>query len=270
MGRPVLSGVTQPSRATLETHLDLEANYIGGAVRGGVSLAQAEDTCVTLLRESLTASAWGTFLGPLLHEYLHIDAPLPVIACRRGLPFEKTWDETPEFCRRALPVTKEEEELAEPYCRSGDAKGSAVRLDLGIPFRANAWPRASVQVRQWTWGVMGSYAWRTKPSLINRGELLALVNAVKWRLRTRRGLRRRFLHLIDSQVVLSVVVLGRSSSRRLQGPLKTLGSLLLATGSIGCYAFVSTHNNPADRPSRWKRWERKRRFLGRKVKVSGK
>ena len=76
------------------------------------------------------------------------------------------------------------------------------------------------------------------------------MTAIKWRLEKCREYQVKFVHLIDSQVVLHALSRGRSSSRKLRRTLLRVNSLLLATGSVGVWAYVHTSDNPADRPSR--------------------
>eukprot|EP00973_Karenia_brevis_P017729 2436550-Karenia_brevis.AAC.1 len=47
------------------------------------------------------------------------------------------------------------------------------------------------------------------------------------------------------------MVKGRSSSRQLNYVLKKLSSVCLAACFVPALVYVSTHTNPADRPSRW-------------------
>ena len=68
------------------------------------------------------------------------------------------------------------------------------------------------------------------------------------------------LHLVDSLVVLHSLTRGRSSSRKMRRTLMRLNSYLLASGLVPLWAYVDTHQNPADRPSRRgvkKRWVKK-------------
>ena len=60
----------------------------------------------------------------------------------------------------------------------------------------------------------------------------------------------RFLHLVDSQVVLGAVTKGRSSSRHLGRVVDRLNALILAANARKLLAFVWSVWNPADDPSR--------------------
>ena len=110
--------------------------------------------------------------------------------------------------------------------------------------------RSSVPARLWKWRTICGWKWRGSPEHINVLELRAALTAVKWRLEKCEQCNVKFIHLIDSQVVLHALSRGRSSSRKMRRTLLRLNSLLLATGCYGVWAYVHTSENPADRPSR--------------------
>ncbi len=99
--------------------------------------------------------------------------------------------------------------------RQGDRGGTDVNLDVGIPYRMKAWPRAGIRSRLFHWKIVNGYFSR-HVSHINVLELQALVHALQWRLRNASRFRHRVLHLIDNQVVASVVAKRRSSRFRLR------------------------------------------------------
>ena len=72
---------------------------------------------------------------------------------------------------------------------------------------------------------------------------------LKWRLRSaaRGG---RSLHLVDSQVVASVLSKGRCASLRLLLGLRRVGARLVAGGLVVTFAVCASEANPADEPSR--------------------
>ena len=94
-----------------------------------------------------------------------------------------------------------------------------------------------------------AYGWKVSGH-INELELEAAVLAVKRRMRQRRAIGTRFLHLTDSQVVAGVMGKGRSSSGKLNRKLMVLGGLLLGTHSVCVVGWVKTAENPTDKPSR--------------------
>ena len=81
-------------------------------------------------------------------------------------------------------------------------------------------------------------------------EARAVLLTLKWRLRKVANHNVRFLHLIDSAVVLSCLGKGRSSSRRLRPVLQQIGAMTVAGQLLPIYVHVRSGRNPADRPSR--------------------
>ena len=112
--------------------------------------------------------------------------------------------------------------------------------------------RASVPARLWRWRVVAGWRWKFSNAHINELELRAALTTLVWRLERKRHHGCRFIHLVDSLVVLHCLSRGRSSSRKLRRPLSQVNSLLLASDSHAVWAYVSTKQNPADRPSRLK------------------
>ena len=138
--------------------------------------------------------------------------------------------------------------LAQAIYRRADHKGCDVRLDISSPFRA-AKAREGIDTRRWVWVHPLSVPWETKLH-INCLELQALFMGLRWRLRTTSLLGSRLIFLLDSQVAMSVAAKGRSSSKQLNRILRRFNAYVLATFSQPCFAFVNTHLNPADGPSR--------------------
>jgi len=158
-------------------------------------------------------------------------------------------------------VLPEEQALVFEWARRAERSGSDCRLDTQQPYRVKAWPRAGVRSGLWSWEIIDGYDWANYDAHINLFELLAVVNCVKWRLRSAKNQSTRFLHLSDSQVVVSVCAKGRTSSRKLLGTLKRYNSLLLAAQLYPMYAFIASEDNPSDRPSRWAEAKGKRRVI---------
>ena len=142
------------------------------------------------------------------------------------------------------------QQLVKHFCRQAEKGGTDVRLDVGVPFRARAWPRAGINSSLFHWSVVHGYVWKHEAH-INVLELQAVINGLKWRLRKAGNGRCRILHLIDNQVVCAIIAKGRSSSVRLKRGLKKLNSLVLASGVVLAVGYVSTDSNPSDIPSRW-------------------
>ncbi|CAK0810274.1 unnamed protein product, partial [Prorocentrum cordatum] len=108
-----------------------------------------------------------------------------------------------------------------------DHRGSRIRLDVGLPFRAKAWPRAPIATDRWQWQAVLSHQWRWFGRHIDELEMQEVLAALKWF--ARKGDRRhsRLGILVDSQVVLSVCAKGRSSSRRLNHLVKRIDAQIL-------------------------------------------
>ena len=140
--------------------------------------------------------------------------------------------------------------LVAHFARVAERGGTDVRLDVGVPFRAKAWPRAGINSSLFHWSIVHGYSWKSTAH-INVLELQATLNAVKWRLRKAQNGKLRCLHLIDNQSVCAVIAKGRCSAYRLKPGLKKLNSLVLASGIVLAVGYVATDSNPSDIPSRW-------------------
>ena len=135
--------------------------------------------------------------------------------------------------------------------RRADQRGTDVRVDLQVPFRAKAWPRSSISPLRWEWETVLSFPWSKFGAHINELELQALFSLVKWLSRSAFNIGLRFAILVDSLVVLGIIAKGRSSSLRLNRILRRINAHLLASGFFPFLGYVASKDNPADRPSRW-------------------
>ncbi len=135
------------------------------------------------------------------------------------------------------------------YLKRMEFRGSDVRLDLGMFYRPDVAPRTSIDPSRWSWSVAHSYPFR-QAEHINVLELRAILHTLEWRARTATFHSCRFLHLSDSQVCLSVLNKGRSSSRKLNRLLRRISALCLALNVLPLWAWVESRLNPADEPSR--------------------
>eukprot|EP00971_Amphidinium_carterae_P348421 6490479-Amphidinium_carterae.1 len=102
----------------------------------------------------------------------------------------------------------------------------------------------------WEWREVFGAAWSQHDEHINTLELRAVTLAVRARMRKPYQQGHRFLHLVDSLVVMGALSKGRSSSSSLRNECRKIAAILLATNSFITLGFVRTHNNPADKPSR--------------------
>ena len=137
------------------------------------------------------------------------------------------------------------------YMRVCDTRGTDVRLSPMQFYRPHAWPRASVDMTQWMWQTVQEYPWGHCQH-INILELRALFNYLRFRSRRHDLWSTRFLMIVDSQVVASVVAKGRSSSLKLNVLLRRVAALLLVSGTRIFIAWCRSEANPADAPSRRK------------------
>eukprot|EP00435_Cladocopium_sp_Y103_P068963 s726_g32.t1 len=120
--------------------------------------------------------------------------------------------------------------------------------------------RSGLPAKLWRWRTVAGWRWEGEAEHINVLEARAVLTTVKWRVSQRQQVNVRCVHLVDSLVVLHALTRGRSSSRRMRRTLMRINAYLLATGLQPIWAYVSTKENPADRPSRWgikKRWVKK-------------
>ena len=136
---------------------------------------------------------------------------------------------------------------------------------MGVPFRPGAWPRAGAKTQYWSWAIAYGCPWRNSAGVhINKLELLAVFNSLKWRTRSADQQRSRFLHMVDSQVVGAILTKGRTSSNLLRPTIRRVSALVLTAQLYPAYICVATEDNPADIPSRWGVSQRRSAKLKRK------
>ena len=110
--------------------------------------------------------------------------------------------------------------------------------------------RASVPAKLWRWRSIAGWAWKHQEAHINELEMRAVLTSLTWRLERKRHTQCRFVHLVDSLVSLHCLTRGRSSSKKLRRVLSQINALILCADVHPVWAYVSTKQNPADRPSR--------------------
>ena len=110
--------------------------------------------------------------------------------------------------------------------------------------------RASIPAKLWKWRTAASWKWTGSKEHINVLEMRVVLTSLRWRIERRKSLHTKFVHLVDSQVVLHALRRGRSSSRKLKRTLLRTNALLLASRTQVLWAYVHTKENPADGPSR--------------------
>jgi hypothetical protein len=146
--------------------------------------------------------------------------------------------------------------LAEGHVRASKPRGGEVRVDLALPMRPRAAHLFSIHSRRGTWRHFVSTRVRRgvgkRPNAhINQLEMRAVSLALGWRLRAGQR-KRRFVHLVDSQVSRAILRMGRTSSMKLLPEASRIAARVLAAGSNPCFAYVTSKLNPADAPSRAK------------------
>ena len=110
--------------------------------------------------------------------------------------------------------------------------------------------RSSVPAKLWRWSTVAGWQWGSSDEHINVLELRSVLTTVKWRIEQLGQCNLRFIHLVDSQVVLHALSRGRSSSRKMRRTLMRLCAHILACGLVPIWGYIDTKQNPADRPSR--------------------
>ena len=120
---------------------------------------------------------------------------------------------------------------------------------LGHSLQPVGFPTDVFETDWWRWKTVVQFSW-CQEAHINELEMRAFLSAFKWRLRSSQNLDTKFLHLLDSQVSISVLTKHRSSSIRLNRVARKVDALELASGSFGVFGFCRSSKNPADAPSR--------------------
>ena len=113
--------------------------------------------------------------------------------------------------------------------------------------------RATVPAKCWRWKVVAGWRWTKSGDHINCLELRAILTTMKWRLEHAGHRQTRLIHLTDSLVCLHALTRGRTSSRKLRRTMARINALSLAANVQPLRGYVHTHQNPADKPSRWGR-----------------
>lgn len=239
-----------PSLLERERLMGFDEQYISGILPPKMSQDMAFNLGCSMIGNTFHVPS----LVMLCHSLLFVvtrDSPerdhAKLLECTNVAP--AGWTKYPSFVQKMTP-SPDTKELVREILRIGDRGGTDIKLDLGIPFRLKAFPRAGVRTSVFQWKIIHGYKWKHSAH-INCLELQAFVNSVQWRLRSLTNHRKRVLHLVDSQVVASVVAKGRTSSFRLRKALQRLNTLVLASGLKVAVAYIHSTDNPADIPSRW-------------------
>jgi hypothetical protein len=259
-----------PSAEECEQLMGIGKFYTVGAVKEHFDSRATFVTRRQLIGNSFNCCVVSYLIGDLLTSFCH----MPSVPLETHLemhtydpPFNEIFNSS-----QVLGTSGRETEMVREYLRIAEKGGSDVRLELGVPFRAAAWPRAGARTHQWVWEIVHGYPWRTSENVhINKLELLAAFNCLKWRTRSHKQQGSRFIHLVDSQVVGAILTKGRSSSRLLRSTVRRVNALVLAGNIYPAYAFVASEDNPADLPSRWQyvaKLRRKGPYQSKPAKIS--
>ena len=136
-------------------------------------------------------------------------------------------------------------------------KGEDILIQVSSESRVPQKFRNTIPANLWRWRTICGWSWANRAEHINRLELRAVYSSLRWRVLRNKSLRIKFVHLTDSLVSLHVINRGRSSSHKIQSLMYRIASLSLAAGLHPFICYVSTHQNPADKPSRRARVRRK-------------
>ena len=144
----------------------------------------------------------------------------------------------------------EEMRLTRAYCTYQSHRGGEIRNEQGPEPSLQRSGFQAIQGDQWKWKAAISCQWHLTTEHINALECRALLLALRWRARNVKHFSKRFLHLCDNQAVLGAFCKHRSNAHSLNYLLQRAAALELATEMKPIMAFVRSHANAADAPSR--------------------
>lgn len=205
-----------------------------------------EDARSGLIGHGLSTPVVAILTGSLLFK-LGLLPRLPSVEESWGAAATEAEDSL--LLRLRLEGASVDKEVIAHLHRNASYKGADLRLRSGRSSHPNRWPRESVPVERWKWQIGGSFP--LSGQHINALEMQAILATFRWRTAKSGSVRARILHIADSQVCLSVLVKGRSSSYVLNRIVSKVNALILAANLLPVYAFIGSARNPADRPSRW-------------------
>ena len=255
-----------PSLTERETLMGFDAGYVSGALSLKLGSSEKFDLGGQMIGNSFCVHVVVMLCHSLLVHLKHYTPRNHKALVQSMAVAPPDWLLYPRFQDSATD-TFEAARLVSHFSRYAERGGTDVRLDVGVPFRAKAWPRAGINSSLFHWAIVHGYPWKSEAH-INVLELQATLNAIKWRLRKAQNLKMSVLHLIDNQAVCAIVAKGRSSAYRLKHGLKKLNALVLASGLVLAVGYVATDANPSDIPSRWS--ARSMLLKSKRVKKKGK
>ena len=254
-----------PSIREREVILGFPSGYTLQCVKKAFHGREVHEDCrKTLLGNSWSVPVVAWLLGCLLHLLGFMDELSPADIVRRITP-GKGEDLQSVLLRPPLVVSTATRpcsvQLVRKLAGLVSLKGEDILLQSStdVPVRYHRL-RASVPAGLWRWKTISGWKWSNQDDHINVLELRAVLTTIKWRIERLHQQDLRCVHLVDSLVVLHSLTRGRSSSRKMRRTLMRISGYLLASGLAPLWAYVDTHQNPADRPSRRhvkKRWVKK-------------
>ena len=142
------------------------------------------------------------------------------------------------------------QKLVAVYLRLAEQRGTDVRLDMGIPFCASAWPRCPVDARSWSWKVALSYKWRA-PSRVDALEAQAVLDFVRHLVKLPGHHNQGKLFLLRSQVALGTLTKNWHSAQHLNAVMKRLAAVLNVANILPVFGWVPGEFLPTDGPPQW-------------------
>jgi hypothetical protein len=140
-------------------------------------------------------------------------------------------------------------QLSHVFNNSQSHRGGEIKTLMGPTLNKPSEPQP-VHPDLWKWKTVISTRWKQLGDHINVYEAQAAGLAVRWRAKDKNELNKRAVHLLDSQVSMSILAKGRTSSSRLLPVVRRFNAVLLAGHLHLLLGFVKSKQNPADRPSR--------------------
>lgn len=218
------------------------------------------------LRMTLVGNAWHVGVAALLVHDLLVELKLiqprsvqSIVDSLRpgsasdlsGFLFRPGWPRRQPF-KQVSTEAGPSQQLVEKLSHLVSSKGSDILLTAGTePSPHFHRFRTSIPSSLWRWKEVCGWPWPSSDhSHINKLEMKAVYTSLKWRVARQRTHNHRILHLVDSMVSLQVLNKGRSSSFKLKRVTQKITALLVSSRLFLILAYVGTHENPADRPSR--------------------
>lgn len=194
--------------------------------------------------------AVSVFLMPLLGADLE----------RQYLPLITACDASPDF-GFGVAYMKCQQDVAEQVGRLAERRGDFVKFFLQ-PGEPEPKDRLGVphllpfHQKQFSIAISAKAKFQAHSGAL---EAHGLLLALKWLCRRPSHFHHRLVVLIDAKAVLGAASKGRTSAPAIRGVVRHIGALLLATGTLLRLVYVPTEHNPADAPSRGKRFRHKGR-----------